>query len=852
MSDFMRQRFVTGPLGPNTSLALIILALLLTVPSASAQTYMFNRADYATGTGPETVAVGDFNGDGRIDVVTGNTFSMANTVSVLLGKADGTFAPHVDYSAGGAPTSVAVGDFNGDGKLDIAVLYGSSNASVGILLGNGDGTFKPVMTTTAGPGGYGIAVGDFNGDGKLDVAIADFLTNNVDVMLGRGNGSFNPPVSYPTGNSPRMVAIADYNGDGHLDLATVNYGDETISILLGTGTGTFGAHADTPTKQPGCVSIAAGDLRNKGLMDLVAGCQELGQVVVLLGNGNGTFKTAKAYAVPAGVDIVALGDFNGDGKLDVAVTNGASSGSVTVLTGSGSGTLKKTVVSYGTNFGPVGLAVGDFNGDGKLDLVTANSGSPFGIVTSDISILLSNGKTLLGGHTDYPVSKATTTGAYSGIAAGDLNGDGNIDLAVPVTFSNQLSILLGTSTGKFKPFTTITLPTSSNAVAIGDFNNDHKNDIALVNFGGGDTISILLNSGAGTFPTNTQYNTGGAGYGIATGDFNNDGNLDVVVTGEESNNISVLLGNGTGAFPSFATYTTGSLPMGVSVGDFNHDGFLDIAVANYGGSTVSVFINKGNGTFLPKVDYTVGGNPISVAVGSFRGNGTLDLAVATDQAFGGLAVLLGNDDGTFQKAVPYDTLNNAYTVVAGDFNNDGKLDLAVTIDNAGNLSYITIMPGNGDGTFGEGVTLSTGSIPSGMVAADFNNDGGLDLATANGSTDGDIGSASVLLNDPVMGLHPSDLTFASQKVGTTSASQTITLSNPGATPLKTTSFTIVGTDPKDFVQTNDCPKSLATGTDCTINVSFSPTATGARSGTLTIKDKALSSPQIIPLSGTGS
>jgi FG-GAP-like repeat/Abnormal spindle-like microcephaly-assoc'd, ASPM-SPD-2-Hydin len=854
MTDIMNHQFGTGLFPLNKHLALTIFALLTiaAVSPANAQTYMFNRADYATGQGPETVAVGDFNGDGRLDVVTGNTFSPANTVSVLLGKADGTFAPHVDDPAGGPPSSVAVGDFNGDGKLDIAVLYGSSNASVGILLGNGDGTFRPVISTTAGPGGTGLSIGDFNGDGKLDVAIADDLTNNVDVMLGKGNASFNAPVSYPTGNSPRMVAVADYNGDGHLDLATINYGDQTISILLGTGTGTFSAHTDTPTKQAGCVSVVAGDLRNKGLIDLVAGCQTLGQVVVLLGNGNGTFKTAKDYAVPEGADIVALGDFNGDGKLDVAVTNGSSGGSVSVLTGNGTGTLKKTVVSYGTNFGPVGLAVGDFNGDGKLDVLTADSGSPFGTTIGNISVLLSNGKTLLGGHTDYPVSNASTTGAYSGIAGGDINGDGNIDLVVPVTFSNQLSLLLGTATGKFKPFNTISLPSSANAVAVGDFNNDHKADIALVNFGGGGTISILLNSGTGVFPTNSPYSTGGSGYGIATADFNNDGNLDIVVTGQETNNISVLLGNGTGAFPSFAAYTTGSLPMGVSVGDFNHDGFLDIAVANYGGGTVSVFINKGNGTFLPKVDYTVGGNPISVAVGSFRGNGTLDLAVATDQAFGGLAILLGNNDGTFQNAVTYDTLNNAYSIVAGDFNNDDKLDLAITIANAGNPSYITIMPGNGDGSFGNGVTLTTGSIPSGMVAADFNKDGGLDLATANGSTVGDIGSASVLLNDPVIGLHPSTLAFAAQKVGTTSASQTITLGNPGATPFKLTSITIGGADSKDFVQTNDCPKSLTTGANCTIDVSFSPTATGARTGTLTIEDKALSSPQTIALSGTGS
>jgi hypothetical protein len=854
MTVFTNHRFATDFLRLNRRLALVVLALLAieSASAANAQTYMFNRADYATGSGSQAVAVGDFNGDGRMDVVTGNGLSNANSVSVLLGKADGTFAPHVDYPVGAAPAAVAAGDFNGDGKLDIAVLLGSSNTVVGILLGNGDGTFKPVITTMAGPGGNGMAIGDFNGDGKLDVAIADFLTSNVDVMIGKGDGTFNAPASYATGNSPRMVAIADYNGDGKLDLATVNYGDQTVSILLGAGTGTFGTHTDFATKQQGCISIAAGDLRNKGLIDLVMGCQTLGEVVVMLGNGNGTFKTPKDYSVPAGVDTVLLGDFNGDGKLDVAVTNGATTGMVSVLTGTGSGTLKKTAISFGTNFGPAGLAAADFNGDGNLDLVTADAGSPFGVAIGDISVLLSNGKSLFAGRTDYNISSASTSGAYNGLAAGDLNGDGKIDLAVPVTFANQLSLLFGTGSGTFKPFSTITLPTSPNAVAIGDFNNDHKNDIALVNFGGGDTISILLNAGSGTFPTNTQYNTGGSGYAIATGDFNNDGNLDIVVTGEESNNISVLLGNGAGAFPSFTTYAAGSLPMGVSVGDFNHDGFLDIAVANYGSSSVSVFINKGDGTFLPQVTYSTGGNPISVAVGSFRGNGILDLAVATDQAFGGLAILLGNNDGTFQKAVTYDTLNNAYSIVAGDFNNDGKLDVAMTIVNAGNPGFITIMPGAGDGTFGPGVTLTTGSLPSGLVVADFNKDGGLDLATANGSTDGDIGSASVLLNEPVIGLYPGSLAFGSQKTGTTSPSKTVTLSNPGATPLKITGFTIGGTDPKDFTETNDCPKSLATGENCTINVSFSPTASGARSGSLTIKDKALSTPQTIALSGTGT
>jgi hypothetical protein len=133
------------------------------------------------------------------------------------------------------------------------------------------------------------------------------------------------------------------------------------------------------------------------------------------------------------------------------------------------------------------------------------------------------------------------------------------------------------------------------------------------------------------------------------------------------------------------------------------------------------------------------------------------------------------------------------------------------------------------------------------VAADFNKDGGLDLATANGSTSGDIGSATVLLNDPVIGLFPGALTFKSQTVGTTSPAQTVTVSNPGATPLKITSITSSG----DFAETNNCPKTLDTGAYCTVDVTFSPTATGTRTGTLSIKDKALSSVQKIALTGTG-
>src|SRR5208282_1730536 len=171
MTNFAQHQFATSVFRARTILTLVVVAVLATIPAppASAQTFMFNRADFVTGTGPAVVAVGDFRGNGLIDVVTGNN-DTANTVSVLLGKGDGTFATHVDYAVGSAPSGIAVGDFNGDGKLDIAVSdYDSETLGVDVMLGNGDGTFQAPVTYATAADPLMVIVADFNGDGKLDL-----------------------------------------------------------------------------------------------------------------------------------------------------------------------------------------------------------------------------------------------------------------------------------------------------------------------------------------------------------------------------------------------------------------------------------------------------------------------------------------------------------------------------------------------------------------------------------------------------------------------------------------------------------------------------------------------------------
>src|SRR6266699_270096 len=289
-------------------LVAVTLFVLCAFPDTSlAQTPLFSpQTEYgaASKNGPSGVAVGDFNGDGKLDLAVSNYGD--NSLSVLLGNGDGTFqAPHTT-PVGTNPAQVAVGDFNGDGKLDVAVSSVGSN-TVSVLLGNGDGTFLPPLITPVGANPWYFAVGDFNGDGKLDLAVADYgcpldcnssPSNTVTVLLGLGNGTFQPAPSLTVGNGPAGVAVGDFNGDGRQDLAVANVNDNTLSVLLGNGDGTFQAphtFADPGMTHPYFVAVS--DFNRDGKQDLVVTNHLFATVSVLLGNGDGTFQAAQDFAV---------------------------------------------------------------------------------------------------------------------------------------------------------------------------------------------------------------------------------------------------------------------------------------------------------------------------------------------------------------------------------------------------------------------------------------------------------------------------------------------------------------------------------------------------------------------------
>jgi hypothetical protein len=326
---------------------------------------------------------------------------------------------------------------------------------------------------------------------------------------------------------------------------------------------------------------------------------------------------------------------------------------------------------------------------------------------------------------------------------------------------------------------------------------------------------------------------------MTIGDLNNDGKMDIALgLGLDTTGfLGILIGNGNGSFqPITFPYSFPNGSFSLTARDFNHDGNLDIALANSSTESLYIFLGNGDGTFRLPNAYRLGVAPGQIAVGDFNGDGSLDIAVPGIGFVvqkNVISILMGNGDGTFQPPVEYKAALAPRQVTLGDFDRDGKTDLAVVGDGG-----ISVFLGRGDGTFTQPAYFENGALSRAIIAADFNGDGQTDLAFTNSR----LSTLSILLNTPSVALDSAHVTFGPQRA-TANAREAVTIWNPGIVPLPITSVTVSA----DFRQTNDCPTRLAAGAHCTVDVTYQPASHGTEAGTLIIADGSPSSPHRIGL-----
>ena len=388
----------------------------------------------------------------------------------------------------------------GPGRREAAADAGDARS----VDGGGDGqrlpTFLPPSSYVAGMGPISVALGDLDRNGSVDVAVANSSSRDVSVFLNKGDGSLGAMASYPVGapglmdpnhDSPISLASADVNGDGQADLVTANYGGLGVNVLLNDGTGAF-VTGGNYFAGSGPTFVALGDLNGDDRADVVLSCPQLrtgiGDVNVLMNDGAGAFPTFVKYAVGREPSAVAVGDLNGDGKLDVVSANAA--GDVSVLLDGQAGNLS-TSGTYATaaSGGQTGVAAGDLDGDGKPDLAVVNS-----VVDRFVSVLLNNGDGTYAPAVKYVTGPSGVT-PYS-VAIGDLNGDGRADLAVGVWIENataNVSVLVNGGGAIFGAPVAIAAGMGPSSVAIGDLNADGKLDLVVANTPSGD-VSVVLNA----------------------------------------------------------------------------------------------------------------------------------------------------------------------------------------------------------------------------------------------------------------------------------------------------------------------------------------------------------------------
>jgi len=575
----------------NSGNSSVLTSASLTTGTSGSLASLGPEQNYSIGSGPSySIATGDFNDDGILDIA---ALGDATTISVLLGKGDGSFAAPTTYPAGSSPVYIATGDFNGDGQMDLVVTV---DEAISVLLGNGDGTFQAPQTFAlpdsayVAPASALLAVADLDGDGNLDVVVGIGTLSEfppcqacgVSVLLGNGDGTFKTQLFTSLASEPSSVAVADFNGDGIPDLAfSLSTGVATgeMQILLGKGDGTFRALQTFGVSGTNYLSVTADDFNGDGKADLaIIATVPLGASAasIMLGNGDGTFQTPQSYASSLSPDFLIAGDFNGDGKLDLATVASANFGLTVLLVGNGDGTFLVSPQTSPLRSFLNALTVGDFDGDGKLDLVISDQVETAGIFLNTSTLtttVTATGISVPGSGTQMLVAEYSGDASFRGSTSNTISVNGS---SVPITWAAPTSITYGTALSTTQLDASSTVPSTF----------VYTPPSGTILGGGTQTLSVTATPNgstgyiASTDTVSITVNPAATATSVALSDSNKalTGSVSSAVAGMPTGTVSfyegqTLLGSGT-LVSGVASYTPASPPAGTAV-----------ITAQYGGDT---------------------------------------------------------------------------------------------------------------------------------------------------------------------------------------------------------------------------------------------------------------------------
>lgn len=693
---------------------------------------------------PNFVLTTDIDGDGILDLLVCD-FALL----VYLGDGDGTFAPPVKYRIPlGHPSSRlahgALGDFNADGHQDLVAMPGGATGvnSMLVYFGHGDGTFALPAAQLSDLGTGHVVVADLNGDTAPDLVVSSQL-DGVGVLLGLPGGQFGPATLLPGLPDGGGVAVADFDGDGKTDVVLTHRAWGLVVVAPGNGDGTFGP-STTYDVDDGPTWVAAADVDGDETIDLVVANNFSDSVSILRGVGDGTFGAAESHVAGDQPLFVTVSDLDRDGIQDLAVSSLGDYlvGSISILLGTGGGQFEAAAGFNWTTWGVYGLAIGDFDRDGALDLANASQG------TYLVGVLFG-----VGDGTFIDAEEVRVGNLPTAIDVGDLDGDGRLDLAMVSERREFVSLVLATGAGTFAPAIEYPVGVAPSSIVVVELTGDAHPDLAVANEGPPGNVSLFEGLGDGTFVALGSLPVGvfvSAPTAIASADFDGDDHQDLVVTDRGSGKLSVYLGDGDGTFSPQTFVPVGLGPEYIAVGDLDGNEVPDVVAVNSVSEDVSVLLGVGDGTFVAAPSLTGRPDLVGVVLGDVNGDSRQDLVTASltqDQVF----AYLGHGDGTFAFPVIQSTDFNTWRLAMADLDDDGRLDL-VSMD----VVEARVLRGNGGGSFTLEHTYAKRSGTEPIVAADLNLDGRNDLVALSEY----FHSASVLLNQA----GPTSFTIAADRV----------------------------------------------------------------------------------------